>query len=74
MLDIDLDFTADKWVKVWDALKGQGKLTLETKHRTKDGRIIPVEIMANYLTFGGKELNCAFARDISQRNRQRRIC
>ncbi len=67
VFDIDPDFTADKWVKTWEALKGQVKLTIETKHRTKDGRIIPVEIMANYLSFGGRELDCAFARDISQR-------
>ena len=69
VFDIDPDFTADKWVTTWEKLKDQVKLTVETKHRTKDGRIIPVEIMANYLSFGGRELDCAFARDISQRKR-----
>ncbi|HAM49312.1 MAG TPA: histidine kinase [Nitrospiraceae bacterium] len=67
VFNIDPDFTAEKWVEAWDALKGQGKMTLETKHRTKDGRIIPVEIMANYVSFGGRELDCAFARDITKR-------
>jgi PAS domain S-box-containing protein len=70
VFDIDPDFTADKWVNTWEKLKGRVKLTIETKHRTKDGRIIPVEIMANYLSFGGRELDCAFARDISERKRQ----
>lgn len=70
VFDIDPDFTADKWVTTWEKLKGNIKLAIETKHRTKDGRIIPVEIMANYLSFGGKELDCAFARDISERKRQ----
>lgn len=69
VFDIDPDFTMDKWVSTWEKLKGQVKLTIETKHRRKDGRIIPVEIMANYLSFGGRELDCAFARDISQRKR-----
>ena len=69
VFDIDPDFTMDKWVNTWEMLKGQVKLTIETEHRTKDGRIIPVEIMANYLSFGGRELDCAFARDISQRKR-----
>lgn len=69
VLDIDPDFTADIWVNTWEKLKGRVKLTIETKHRTKDGRIIPVEIMANYLSFGGRELDCAFARDISERKR-----
>ena len=69
VFDINPDLTADKWVNIWEKLKGQVKLTIETRHRTKDGRIIPVEIMANYLSFGGRELDCAFARDISQRRR-----
>jgi two-component system cell cycle sensor histidine kinase/response regulator CckA len=69
VLAIDPDFTADKWVNAWEKLKGQGQLTLETRHRTKEGRIIPVEIIAYYLSFGGKELDCAFARDISLRKR-----
>ena len=49
--------------------KGKGKMTLETRHRTKDGRILPVEVMANYLSFGGREFDCAFARDITRRKR-----
>ncbi len=69
VLDIDPDFTAGRWVEAWEAVKGKGKMTLETRHRTKDGRILPVEIMANYLSFGGRELDCAFARDISRRKR-----
>jgi len=70
VFDIDPDFTMDKWLSTWEKLKGQVKLTIETKHQRKDGRIIPVEIMANYLSFGGRELDCAFARDISERKRQ----
>jgi PAS domain S-box-containing protein len=67
VFDIDPAFTADIWKNAWEALKSRGKITLETVHRTKDGRIIPVEIMANYLSFGGRELDCAFARDITER-------
>jgi two-component system cell cycle sensor histidine kinase/response regulator CckA len=69
VLDIDPDFTPDRWEDSWKALKSVGKRTTETRHRTRDGRIIPVEIMANYLSFGGRELDCAFARDISRRKR-----
>ncbi len=69
VLDIDPDFTADKWANAWEAVKGRGKLTIETRHRAKDGRIIPVEIVANYLSFGDRELDCAFARDITGRRK-----
>src|SRR5574340_276477 len=45
VLDIDPDFTADKWAYTWEKLKGKVKVTLETRHKRKDGRIVPVEIM-----------------------------
>ena len=69
VFDIDPDFTAEQWADSWEKLKGQVKRTIETRHRAKDGRIIPVEIMANYLSFGAMELDCAFARDITGRKR-----
>ena len=69
VLDIDPDFSSDRWENVWKALRENGRLTIETKHRTRDGRVIPVEVMANYLAFGGREIDCAFARDISERKR-----
>jgi PAS domain S-box-containing protein len=40
---------------------------VESHHRTKEGRIFPVEITVNFLEFGGNEFNCAFARDITER-------
>ncbi|HUK55548.1 MAG TPA: EAL domain-containing protein [Nitrospiria bacterium] len=67
VFDIDPDFPRENWSPVWSELKRRGSITLETRHRTKSGRIFPVEINANYLEFEGKEYNCAFARDISER-------
>ncbi|MFQ5777750.1 MAG: PAS domain S-box protein [Terriglobia bacterium] len=67
--DIDPDFPADLWPVHWRGVKQAGSLTFYSRHRAKDGRIIPVEITANYLEFGGKEYNCAFARDITERMR-----
>jgi PAS domain S-box-containing protein len=69
VFDIDPDLTAGRWADAWEAVKAKGKMTLETRHRTRDGRTLPVEIMANYLSYGGRELDCAFARDISRRKR-----
>ena len=42
-------------------------LQFESRHRTKDGRVFPVEITANYLEFDEREFNFAFARDITAR-------
>jgi PAS domain S-box-containing protein len=67
VFDIDPDFKPEMWLESWRLLKQNGSIIIETRHKTKNGKIIPVEIVANYMDFGGKEYNCAFARDITER-------
>ncbi len=64
--DVDPDFPPEVWTGHWGDLKQQGVLSFESRHRRKDGRVFPVHVMANYLEFGGKEYNFAFARDITE--------
>jgi PAS domain S-box-containing protein len=66
---IDPDFSLAQWPNTWKNIKEAGKLTLEAQHRTKVGRLVPVEVMANYINFGGRELDCAVVRDITERKR-----
>lgn len=65
--DIDPDFPAEAWPAHWDELKEHQTLLFESKHKTKSGRIFPVEITSNFLIYDESEYNCAFARDISER-------
>jgi PAS domain S-box-containing protein len=65
--DIDPDMPASAWEDYWRQLQEKKTLTMESRHRAKDGRIFPVELKLNYLQFEGKEYNCAFARDITER-------
>ncbi len=65
--DIGPDFPAERWPEHWVDLKENTTLTFESRHQRKDGTVFPVEIMANFLEFEGKEYNCAFARDITER-------
>ncbi|MGD8535065.1 MAG: PAS domain S-box protein, partial [Candidatus Aminicenantes bacterium] len=65
--DIDPDFPAEVWSDHWKEVKRRGSFSLESHHRTKEGRVFPVEVTVNYLEFGGKEYNCAFAKDITER-------
>ena len=65
--DIDPDYSAEIWPEFWKKLKQSGSLTFESCHRTKEGRIFPVEITANFLEYNGKEYHCSFARDITER-------
>ena len=44
-------------------------MMFETVHRTKNGRLIPIEVSVNFLIYEGKEYHCAFVRDITERKR-----
>ncbi len=65
--DIDPNFSAEMWADSWQQLRLEGVRQIETYHKTKDGRVFPVEINANFVEYDGIEYNCAFARDITER-------
>jgi len=67
--DIDPDFHPEPWDAGWQEFKSGGSMTFETRHRSKQGRVFPVEVSAKYLEFGGKEYVITSARDITQRRR-----
>lgn len=66
--EIDPDFTKDKWPEHWTELKTEKTLRFASKHMTKQGRVIPVDITANYVRFAGKEYNCAIVRDMTDKS------
>jgi PAS domain S-box-containing protein len=65
--DINPPYKEEAWAEFWNEVKSKGSTTLETQHKSKDGRLFPVEVTANYVVFGGQELCFAFARDITER-------
>ncbi|MEG4571930.1 PAS domain S-box protein [Microcoleus sp. N3A4] len=67
--DINPDFPQTAWSLHWNVLKRCGSVNIEVHHLTKYGRIFPVEITIDHLEFNGKEYQCAFARDITERKR-----
>ena len=67
--DIDPEFPAGRWSDHWRDLKAQRSLHFESRHRTRDGRIFPVEISANYFEYGGRAYNLGLVRDITERKR-----
>ena len=69
--EINPDYPGDSWGNHWEEVRKRKSFPMETRHRAKDGRLIPVEVTVNHLEFGGKEFNCAFARDITERLRVR---
>ncbi len=67
VLDIDPTLTREIWDEQWAAARAAGSRLMESIHKTKDGRMFPVELSVNFMVYGGRELVCAFARDITAR-------
>ena len=70
--DLDPHFPRSVWDDHWAQLKKEGSLHFETEHRRKDGTLVPIQISVNYVSFGGREYNWAFALDISGRKQAER--
>ena len=67
--DLDPFYPIDLWPIHWKDLREKGVIHLESAHRTRGGRILPMEITAHFFKFGDIEYNFAFARDITERKR-----
>lgn len=65
--NIDLDYPKESLPHGLDRRLEQGTLTFETRHRTKDGRIFPVEITSTVLEHNGVQYTLALVRDITER-------
>ena len=61
------DYSPVKWQAFWDDLKQNGGRRFETRHRRKDGSIVPVEVQTLMVTSGGRTYACAIARDVRER-------
>jgi PAS domain S-box-containing protein len=67
--DICPSYSADKWAGFVNDLKTKVSRTFELSLRARDGHLIPVEIIFNYLDYHGDEYIMAFARDITLRKK-----
>jgi PAS domain S-box-containing protein len=61
------NYTPAQWQQHWNELKKNRLMTTEAMHLGKDGEEFIVEITESYLPYKGKEFNCAFVRDITER-------
>jgi diguanylate cyclase (GGDEF)-like protein/PAS domain S-box-containing protein len=69
VFDIDPDFGRSEWHEHVHALKTKGYLKIQTRHRTKSGRIFPVEVSTHYYLREGCEYNLAIVRDITEQKK-----
>ncbi|HEX7640727.1 MAG TPA: response regulator [Burkholderiaceae bacterium] len=69
MYDIEVGVTQENWALHWAYIKERRYFGNETRVRTKDGAVLPLESTINYLEFDGREYAIAFVRDVSERKR-----
>lgn len=65
--DVDADWPIERWHDHWSVIKQIKTMTMELRHKRKDGTIFPVEVLANYFEYEGVAYNMALARDITER-------
>ncbi|MFH1058744.1 MAG: PAS domain S-box protein [Pseudomonadota bacterium] len=65
--DVDPDYQDDLRGQLWVRLRREQRFRVESRHLTKDGRIVPVEVFGHYLAWEGREYDCVFITDISAR-------
>ncbi|MBK8057931.1 MAG: PAS domain S-box protein [Gemmatimonadetes bacterium] len=65
--DIDPAWPMEQWNALLPSLRKARQVTLDTTHRTRDGRDIPIEITSNTFEFEGQHYLMGIARDISER-------
>ncbi len=67
--EFDPNYKEEIWPVHWQALREHKRLIFETQSICKDGKLIDVEVVANWVMFDGEEFNCAFLRDITERKK-----
>ena len=66
--DIDADHPAERWPEIWARQeKNKSHFVFDSHHRTREGKLFPVEITANYIEFRGVQYSCVFVTDITGR-------
>ena len=67
--DFDPEVAKRGWALQWREIKEKGALRVATHILHQDGHMIPIELSADYLRFGDRELACASLRDVSGRRK-----
>lgn len=65
--DIDPDYPKQLWPQHWAELRRERSRIFETKHQTKNGKLIPVEVSLRFFELDGIEYVVSLVRDISDR-------
>ena len=73
IFDIDPLFNKDLWYEHWEKTRMFPSYKLESYHKSKSGRIFPVEVSISLIKSGDREFHSAYARDITDRKQAEEI-
>jgi PAS domain S-box-containing protein len=71
--DVDPDCPVECWTNRLRESRQVGTLRFESRHRTRDGEIFPVEVSTSFFKYEGQGYLLALARDISERKHNERL-
>ena len=69
VFDIDVDISEEKRKDLWDNIRINKSVSIESRHQKKDGTIIPVEISIRKINYAGEFYHGCFVRDITERKK-----
>ncbi|MBY8999949.1 MAG: PAS domain S-box protein [Candidatus Heimdallarchaeota archaeon] len=67
-LELDASRTEKDILNIMKEVTKKKQMTFEVKHKTKEGKSIPVEISTHLFDYKGKQVLLSYVRDISNRN------
>jgi PAS domain S-box-containing protein len=70
--ELFLAFSAEGWADHWQSLQQTDCIRLESELVARDGRRIPVDIVAHRVCFGAQAYCCAFAGDLTEKKQDER--
>ncbi|HMK47287.1 MAG TPA: PAS domain S-box protein, partial [Methanocella sp.] len=72
--DIDPNYGPDRYAEtIAELRRGVGTLKFESRYKTRDGRVFPVEVACSYIRYNNKEYVISFDRDISERKQAEEV-
>lgn len=65
--DVDPDHTKRELSVIGRSMAEKSSITFRSHHQARDGRIFPVEVIANHVVYNGEDFIFCFARDVSDK-------
>ena len=71
--DFDPHYSAERWPGHFEELRRTGRMTFETQHRSKGGRLFDVDVSVSYVKVREDEYACGWVRETGRRKDAERL-